>query len=316
MTDSNFINELATELKKLSGNHAVGEVWISVDGKVPVGGIPLDGRVLSKTTYSALWNYCKNIAVKSSEWEKTQWKYCDVDTGNFRVPKIDKYLKADESIGVLEAGLPNIQGRLGTGDTTDVNSYVNGLNTDDPGGMFYKGEKRKGYNEGAGSDGYLPMYDFSRANPIYGNSSTVTPETNKILIGVYAFNAIVDRGEADAGKLYQETVARLDVLEKGSEPLVTLKSNESVGLKSAGNLYAETSGTFNLNFTRDSLTENSSKIITLKATRSTTLRLSGATWGAGDPPKWGDSGRVLVLVAYWVPHVNEVVLNIFYNSQE
>lgn len=81
----------------------------------------------------------------------------------------------------IGAGLPNITGQLWTGDVGDSGKYVNGLNTDDEGGIFYKGELVNGYNEGGGAKNYVPKYDFSRASFIYGKSSTVTPLSQSTL---------------------------------------------------------------------------------------------------------------------------------------
>lgn len=69
----------------------------------------------------------------------------------------------------IEAGLPNITGRL-SGLSTDTTESKEGLQ-----GAFYFDTTNKHSGAGSGSGDYYAYFDASRSNPIYGNSDTVQP---------------------------------------------------------------------------------------------------------------------------------------------
>lgn len=97
-----------------------------------------------------------------------------------RLPKITGIIEGTTDVSALgdlvEAGLPNITG------------YINGavfdtyMSTQDPTSALYR--TRDYSTEGAGGGGYVNgdyAFDASRSNSTYGNSSTVQPQTIKVL---------------------------------------------------------------------------------------------------------------------------------------
>ena len=197
----NSIRQRIDELETLS-KHAVGEQWISMDGTIPAGGVPFNGQILNIADYQALYNWAKdNGRIKTeSEWQTLKTNnnsnvayYSDYSTTQFRMPLFRGYLKADSGSGYIKQGLPNITGVIdeayagyGSWGGTGAFSVANGSTT--------------GTRGGGGGDPTNKDISFnaSRSNSIYGASSNVTPETSKMLVGVYAFNTVVNTAILDA----------------------------------------------------------------------------------------------------------------------
>lgn len=191
---------------KSGGNHNVGEQWISMDGTIPFGGIPFLGQTVSKEAYSELYDWVEsNGRFKTeAEWQALYTAnngnvsfYAKVDDNTFRLPSFKGYLKANTTAGgYTKEGLPNITGSARAYYWDDIeqrqlgailqwssnNWALNGGTTD----CFRHGEIH---------------FDASRSSSIYGNSTHVTPETNTILIGVYAFNTIINPSNLDVESL-------------------------------------------------------------------------------------------------------------------
>lgn len=125
--------------------------------------MPLDGQTIDGTKYKRLVDYI----------------------GTATLPNLNgRYLRADSTPGrMVEAGLPNITGTahalLGPNgriawDTEDTSSGLTG--------PFYTSGKYGNYASGGTTTGgeehpHNLNFDASRSNPIYGNSTTVTPLT-------------------------------------------------------------------------------------------------------------------------------------------
>lgn len=184
------------------GGHNVGEQWISMDGTIPLGGIPFNGQVLNIADYQALYNWAKdNSRIKTeSEWQTLKTNnnsnvayYSDYSSTQFRMPLFRGYLKADSGSGYIKQGLPNITGTIneayggyGVWGGSGAFSIVNGSNVSTRGG-----------GGGNVSDKDV-TFNASLSNAIYGRSSNVTPETSKMLVGVYAFSTVVNGTILDA----------------------------------------------------------------------------------------------------------------------
>ena len=296
------------------GGHSVGEQWISMDGTIPLGGIPFNGQILNTADYQALYNWAKdnNLFKTESEWQtlktnnnnnvpfyskeadtpgqKAKSDFIEIEYGDrtttpthiifngksydfndvvyeninsldelpftvnatfsdfsdpgmasyswfiefeakhegvagnniviefqgsnspinnivvqlkggvdssepstFRVPLFRGYLKADSGSGYIKQGLPNITGTIneayggyGVWGGSGAFSIVNGSNVSTRGGG------------GGNVNDKDVTFNASRSNAIYGRSSNVTPETSKILVGVYAFNTVVNAAVLDA----------------------------------------------------------------------------------------------------------------------
>lgn len=94
-------------------------------------------------------------------------------------PLLGKYpLGANTGIGSeVTAGLPNITGHAPLHTNANVHSDY-----DYTGSALYRTNKSKGYYEASeGRTGDITYFDASRSNSIYGNSTTVTPPSVKLL---------------------------------------------------------------------------------------------------------------------------------------
>lgn len=182
---------------KSGGGHNVGEQWISMDGTIPFGGVPFNGQILNIADYQPLYNWAKdNGRIKTeSEWQTLKTNnnsnvayYSDYSSTQFRMPLFRGYLKADSGSGYIKQGLPNITGSIQANTNDTVTAYT---------GAFYADNSQSGGGDSGGSGGFA-RFDASRSNAIYGRSSNVTPETSKMLVGVYAFNTVVNGTIFDA----------------------------------------------------------------------------------------------------------------------
>ena len=128
--------------------------------KVPDGYLPCDGRAVSRTEYSALFNV---IGTSFGNGD---------NVSTFNVPDFrGRFLEgANGNLGNrIEAGLPNITGEFGAQGSVDV---VN-LGT----GAFRVTQTGK-IDGGMSSTSRYSLkqsFDASRSSPIYGKSSTVQP---------------------------------------------------------------------------------------------------------------------------------------------
>lgn len=100
----------------------------------------------------------------------------------------------------------------------------------------------------------------------------------------------------------------------GNETSSTLSGSQTITINSPDTIVMNTSGSVTLTFTPSSETITAVKVISLKATGTTTLAISGAVWAnAGEAPTWGTAGKHLVLVAHFIG--GRVVLNVFDNDE-
>lgn len=193
------------EFKSSSGGvsgHNVGEQWISMDGTIPVGGVPFNGQILNIADYQPLYNWAKdNGRIKTeSEWQTLKTNnnsnvayYSDYSETQFRMPLFRGYLKADSGSGYIKQGLPNI-----TGSLSQIVQKSGGTAS----GAFKVASTANSVASGSGTSWVEPTFEFKASNSssIYGNSSNVTPETSKVLVGVYAFNTIVNAAIIDSSQ--------------------------------------------------------------------------------------------------------------------
>lgn len=199
------IRQRVDELETLS-KHAVGEQWISMDGTVPPGGVPFNGQLLNISDYQNLYNWAKiNGRIKSeSEWQTLNSNnnsnvayYSDYSETHFRMPLFRGYLKASSNGGsYTKEGLPNIWGQAPL-------YFWSSKDSGSTGALTYNTGTNHALNGGTTADfrhGHITL-DASHSSQIYGNSSHVTPETNSILVGVYAFNTVINSSIIDVSSL-------------------------------------------------------------------------------------------------------------------
>ena len=118
-------------------------------------------------------------------WQGTKYKYgvcgkfsLDLMNRTAKLPLVNSILQGsvtpDHVGNIVEAGLPNITGRIG-GLSYDQQNSKDGMT-----GAFYWGDTTVN-GAGSGSDDRYGYFNASRSNAIYGNSNTVQPQTVKVL---------------------------------------------------------------------------------------------------------------------------------------
>ena len=386
------------------GGHNVGEQWISMDGTIPLGGVPFNGQILNVADYQALYNWAKDNSLfkTESEWQtlktsnnnnvpfyskeadtpgqKAKSDYIDIEHGDlsgkttpthiifngksydfndvvyeninsldelpftvnamfndltdpgmdsnyswliefeakqegaagnniviefqgsnspsnnivvqlkggvdssepptFRVPLFRGYLKADSGSGYIKQGLPNITGQL---------SQIVQKSGGTASGAFKVKSTINSVASGSGSSWVEPTFEFKASNSIYGNSSNVTPETSKVLVGVYAFNTVVNAAILDAT---DEITS--DILVSIAKPYIDIgypypdASGALIALRSVN--YPDAPGTFSI-FAKDA---TSQKVLLGKPDGSLTwdskhiMRLNGNTKATNWYRKYSD----------------------------
>lgn len=167
----------------------IGEIVVSTLPLTDAGLHLLDGDLINGSgIYSDFVTYIAELRTSypdlfttESDWQQsiTNYGVCgkfvyDSTNNTVRLPKITGILEGTTDLTALgdlvEAGLPNIIGRLDNACLDRVSAN----------GAFYK----SGYNSGTGYGGnsYTDTgvaLDASRASSIYGNSTTVQPQTIK-----------------------------------------------------------------------------------------------------------------------------------------
>lgn len=118
-----------------------------------------------------------------------------VPSETIRMPKFNGYFKgADEAGQYIKQGLPNISGTFSKRRDTSSNSLnVSGAftysNTSSTNSAYFGNDNT--------SNAHIVTFNASKSNSIYGSSSNVTPETNTVIVGVYAFGTITNNSNID-----------------------------------------------------------------------------------------------------------------------
>lgn len=142
------------------GDGNVGDIKAISSENIPYGWLLCDGREVSRTEYSALFNI---IGTKFGNGDKIN---------TFNVPDLrGRFLEgANGNLGKrIEAGLPNITGNMNSMMTDGGGSFS--------GAFYYNGKPRKKGWQGNEYDEIRNIgFDASRMpNSIYGKSNTVQP---------------------------------------------------------------------------------------------------------------------------------------------
>lgn len=208
------------------------------------------GVAYNRITYSELWNYVQsrpNLVISEEEW---QAKYAETNgkfvpyyssgngTTTFRTPLLSAYIKGADSVeGVgsyLSAGLPqielvnkttiNVQGGTVASKAGKVQINSNGA------GMYpaftgYQNTSDVGFNLQANST--VNAAEIVPSDEIYGNSTTVQPES---MIGIWvikAFGLVTNNGNTDISNILSgvsETERRVEALENHSTGATVVES--------------------------------------------------------------------------------------------
>ena len=193
---------------------SIGEVYFSQSALATdnSGALPLfTGETIASanTIYPEFYNWVSahtELQCTSAEYEAALTTYGEcakyvIGGGSLRLPLIRNYIKAantSEGIKNIEAGLPNITGKIG--------SLIAPYPTE---GAFTSAVTSSTGQGGSGgvSTGY---FDASKSNAIYGKSSTVTPASTTLYPWVVAYTAAIPASTAQAAEFQQALSGKAD----------------------------------------------------------------------------------------------------------
>ena len=222
----------------LSGGTMTGEIEFSPNQKLPSGlvigqivesALPLtdaglhllDGAKLpADGMYADFYAHCQTIQashpslfVSESGWQSTFSTYgsCGkfvLDSDGVRLPSISNIVQGTSDVAQLgalvEAGLPNITARVGAAGAVawqdaSESFYLNGSTSPIAQNIA-----------GSTSGNIFLRFDASRSSSIYGNSSTVQPQTIKVLLYICVANNTKSDVVVDIDRVATDLNAKLD----------------------------------------------------------------------------------------------------------
>lgn len=192
----------------------IGYEYFTFNPSIPQGSLPLFGGEYSRDTYSDLWAWVQEqtgYLKTEAEWQTLSTAnngnvpyYSDGDgSTTFRVPSLKCWVRGangtvTEVGSYLEAGLPNITGTMrGVGQDGAYDAFYFNTNVSHVPGAL---------NSSSTSTKVLTL-DASRSSAIYGNSTTVQPESIVGLWLVKAYGVIVDTGTIDEQQYIDDRIA-------------------------------------------------------------------------------------------------------------
>lgn len=202
-----FMQNADEKLKYLYQHEDIplGHEYFTFNPNVPQGSLPLFGGEYDRATYSDLWNWVQEqtgYLKTEGEWQALSISnngnvpyYSDGDgSTTFRVPSLKCWVRGangtvSEVGSYLESGLPDINGRFG---------WTISSGDEQTNGAFVKQTTSSyGYGNPSLTDPVkLLRYDFSASdsNSVYGNSTTVVPESIVGMWLVKAYGIVVETG--------------------------------------------------------------------------------------------------------------------------
>lgn len=203
-----------------NGGRNVGEIISSTLPLTDAGLHLLDGARLSGDgIYKEFVEYIADLYTENpnanyftdeTTWQAsvTQYGVCgkfvyDSVNNTVRLPKITGIVEGTTDVSALgdlvEAGLPNITGTMKGVDDNSWN-YT---------GAFY--EIEQGGSSGGTNNGSRPGFDASRSSSIYGNSTTVQPQTIKVLYYIVVATSTKTDIEVDIDEIATDLNGKADV---------------------------------------------------------------------------------------------------------
>ena len=165
----------------------------------------------ANTIYPEFYNWIlahTELQCTSEEYESALTTYGEcakyvIGSGSLRLPLIKNYIKAAntaEGIKNIEAGLPNIEGRV-----FQCEANYNVAN-----GAFYNGGATSQKTSNGGGSGVYVDFDASRSSAVYGKSDTVTPASTTLYPWVVAYAAAIPASTAQAAEFQQGLSGKAD----------------------------------------------------------------------------------------------------------
>ena len=256
LVDGNIGNSLSDGTKWVKATFSertIGEIVTSAIPLSDSGLHLLDGSLISGSgvysqfvSYIAnIYNSCLNYFCTEAEWQQAVSTYgvCgkfvyDSVNNTVRLPKITGFLEGTNEASTLgnltEAGLPNITGRFGAINT------VGGFTAD---GAFY--DLGRAYDcDYDNIGGRLIGFDASRSSSIYGNSSTVQPQSIKVLYYIVVAETTKTDMEVDIDEVISDLNGKADVdLSNTNDTAKILMSGQALPSKTYIDLTLGASGT-------------------------------------------------------------------------
>ena len=201
----------------------VGYEYFTFNPSIPQGSLPLFGGEYSRDTYSDLWAWVQTqtgYLKTEAQWQALSSAnagnvpfYSDGDgSTTFRVPSLRCWVKGangtvTEVGSYLEAGLPNITGTARFPMAMQNSALVEGNNYGT--GSINAIATANTYPAGTGS-AYKTVnlsIDASKSSSIYGNATTVQPESIVGMWLVKAYGVVVETGTIDEQQYIDDRIA-------------------------------------------------------------------------------------------------------------
>lgn len=299
--------EYAGELqKKLVYNRFVGEIFSSLTPIDDYGVKLLDGSVLEVGgIYDEFINHiigikeaCPNLFCTEEEWNTSIstygvcGKFVYTEGVSLRIPKITGFvegtLDATALGNLVEAGLPNIKGVSNIGGNASKNALAGGA------------LKQVRYQQNWILNGMVSdtndlaevELDASLYNPIYGNSSTVQPQSIRVYYYIVVANGIKQDVEIDLDNVLTEVNKRQRIMQKvkvtGETPSIDVQSGKAYSCGTVSSL------TINSLPGRDNFEES---CILFTGTSSTSITVNSTDWSyVGDMSISSDGDYIISIM--------------------
>lgn len=207
----------------------IGHEYFTINPNIPQGSLPLFGGEYSRETYADLWAWVQEqtgYLKTEAEWQALasanngNVPYYSSGNGNstFRVPSLKCWVKAADGtiteVGSYKAaGLPNINGTVNpsvmAGNGGDIGTFVK----ESSGAFGHTNTSSYSYGFSVASISSPPTkntvisLDASRSSSIYGNSTTVQPESVVGMWLVKAWGVVIDTGVIDEQQYIDDRLA-------------------------------------------------------------------------------------------------------------
>lgn len=207
----------------LNAGKNIGEIVTSVIPLSDSGLHLLDGTVLSGNgVYADFVNYIASIYDASlsyftteADWQNSVSKYgsCgkfvyDSVNNTVRLPKIVGFIEGTSGVSALgnltQAGLPNITGNIGSFRTWTPNPWSSGAFSWSNIGTI------KAFDTGHVDKVIQANFNASNSNSIYGKSSTVQPQSIKVLYYIVLANDVKNTLQVDIDEILNDLAGKAD----------------------------------------------------------------------------------------------------------
>lgn len=226
---SNITTIAKNKIAEYGNSRNVGEIVASTIPLTDAGLHLLDGALISGSgSYSEFVDYIAGLVTDypdlfdtEANWQSavTQYGVCgkfvyDSVNNTVRLPKITGIVEGTTDLTALgdlvEAGLPNISGVLGPSRTLHTYS-----GTSVPISGAFKKTSISGTtvigSSGSSADVYKYEIDASLSNSIYGNSTTVQPQTIKVLYYIVIATSTKTQIQVDIDEIATDLNGKADV---------------------------------------------------------------------------------------------------------